>query len=158
MYGKASDVDFSYLWPNSTELEMLQYEEDHWKPKLENVIELEEAWAMKTDAETQKRIEEVEANVKNYSKVLKEYNEKLEKRKKEILLAKEENERKIKEIQDHFGYPVDPSDPKFVALMEKKRLEERKAAKAAKKKALEEKLIARLQSPATSIAEETSGS
>ncbi|KHJ47291.1 hypothetical protein D918_02151 [Trichuris suis] len=64
---------------------------------------------------------------------------------------------RLSNYKDHFGYPVDPSDPKFVALMEKKRLEERKAAKAAKKRALEEKMIAHLQSSATSIAEGTSG-
>ncbi|KHJ47292.1 hypothetical protein D918_02152 [Trichuris suis] len=99
MYGKASDVDLSVLWPNNTELEILQYEEDNWKPKLENMIKLEKTLAMKADARMQRRIEQVETNVKNYNKVLKEYNEKREKREREMLAAKQENERKIREIQ-----------------------------------------------------------
>uniref|UniRef100_A0A5S6Q961 Large ribosomal subunit protein mL64 n=1 Tax=Trichuris muris TaxID=70415 RepID=A0A5S6Q961_TRIMR len=151
MYGKASGVDLSVLWPNDAELENLKYEEEHWKPKFESTIQLEKVMAMKADERTQQRIRNVEENAKNYGKALKEYNDKLEKKEREKLLAKQENERKIREIQDHFGYPVDPSDPRFVSLMEKKRLEERKAARAAKKKAMQEKMIAQSQSQTASV-------
>lgn len=46
-----------------------------------------------------------------------------------------EKERRILEVQEHFGYYIDPKDPRFDVVFKQKEEEEKKAAKRAKKEA-----------------------
>ncbi|KRX56516.1 Growth arrest and DNA damage-inducible proteins-interacting protein 1, partial [Trichinella sp. T9] len=146
MYGRASGVDPGLLWPSSAELVEQQLEDDLWRPKLLETIEMEKAEIERKQQDRKNRLHAIELNLKNYGKLLKEYESRIQKKNAEALAVKLEKERKIREIQDFLGYAADPTDPKVLEYLEKKKQEEKKAAKLAKKKAMETKLIAQVQS------------
>ncbi|KAL1230873.1 Growth arrest and DNA damage-inducible proteins-interacting protein 1 [Trichinella pseudospiralis] len=146
LYGRASGVDPGLLWPSSAELAEQQLEDDLWRPKLAETIEMEKAEAERKQQDRNNRMHVIEQNLKNYGNLLKEYESRIQKKNAEALAIQLEKERKIREIQDFLGYAADPADPKVVEYLEKKKQEEKKAAKLAKKKAMEAKLIAQVQS------------
>ncbi|KRZ71461.1 Growth arrest and DNA damage-inducible proteins-interacting protein 1 [Trichinella papuae] len=146
LYGRASGVDPGLLWPSSAELAEQQLEDDLWRPKLVETIEMEKAEAERKQQDRKNRMHAIELNLKNYGNLLKEYESRIQKKNAEALAIKLEKERKIREIQDFLGYAADPTDPKVVEYLEKKKQEEKKAAKLARKKAMETKLIAQVQS------------
>ncbi|KRX73361.1 Protein Asterix, partial [Trichinella sp. T6] len=126
MYGRASGVDPGLLWPSSAELVEQQLEDDLWRPKLLETIEMEKAEIERKQQDRKNRLHAIELNLKNYGKLLKEYESRIQKKNAEALTVKLEKERKIREIQDFLGYAADPTDPKVVEYLEKKKQEEKK--------------------------------
>ncbi|KRY13000.1 Growth arrest and DNA damage-inducible proteins-interacting protein 1 [Trichinella patagoniensis] len=126
MYGRASGVDPGLLWPSSAELVEQQLEDDLWRPKLLETIEMEKAEIERKQQDRKNRLHAIELNLKNYGKLLKEYESRIQKQNAEALAVKLEKERKIREIQDFLGYAADPTDPKVVEYLEKKKQEEKK--------------------------------
>ena len=55
--------------------------------------------------------------MKAYPAKLKTYNDAIIKKEKEIMAEKKKREDKILEVQSHFGYLIDPKDPRFEALL-----------------------------------------
>uniref|UniRef100_A0AC34QWX2 Large ribosomal subunit protein mL64 n=1 Tax=Panagrolaimus sp. JU765 TaxID=591449 RepID=A0AC34QWX2_9BILA len=155
LYGLASGVDIRKLWPtvevtSGVDIRKL------WP----TVEEAEEAKAMKfyrkyDDAReiaiknktakieaVKKKLEEVRKNEENYEKKLADYYASQVKAETEKSEQEKVMERRIREIQEYFGYWIDPNDPRFEVMLKQKEAEEKKAEKMAKRAAAEKKKIA----------------
>jgi len=150
-YGKASGVDPSILWPSKQELNEMKAEDVHFRPELQKTMKETERQKQDEAKHIKTRIREVEENLKKYPKLLKEYQDKIRAQEAAILEADQKREAKVREIQEYFGYAVDPSDPRFQSMLEKKEAEEKKAEKLAKRAAEKAKFIAQLKATAEAI-------
>lgn len=88
------------------------------------------------------RIAELEKNLKKYPATLAKYEASLvkqeqEKDEKEVAL-----EKRIRDIQEYFGYWMDPKDPRFEVMLQQKEAEEKKAVKMAKRDEIQKKRFA----------------
>ncbi|CAJ0962997.1 unnamed protein product, partial [Mesorhabditis belari] len=139
-YGLESGVDVRQCWPTIEEIE----EEKaigfyrHYLEVLKEVKALEAA-KKKKDKD---RIAELEANEKRYPGLLAKYQAGQVKKEKEKDAQEVALEKKIREIQEYFGYWIDPKDPRFEVMFQQKQDEEKKAARQAKRLEKEKKTIA----------------
>lgn len=104
----------------------------------------------------QKREEKIAANLGKLGKWMDDLNARIAKKEADALAAKEKRERLMEEVRQHFGFKVDPRDPRLKEMIEKKEVEEKKAKKLEKKKQKEELLMQRLREQAASTSNEES--
>lgn len=139
-YGLASGVPVAELFPTEEEIEEEQaiglYREltDVKKEYLELKKKKEEA--------EKARLVELEKNLKKYPAALAKYEASLVKQEKEKDEKELALEKRIREIQEYFGYWMDPKDPRFEVMLQQKEAEEKKAAKMAKREEIQKKRYA----------------
>ncbi|TKR95190.1 hypothetical protein L596_009390 [Steinernema carpocapsae] len=139
-----SGVDIRMLWPTVEEIEEQQALKLYRKyEEVVDVVAKEEDTKRKAAA---KRDAEVARNEAKYPQLLKKYEASLVKAEAEKGEQEKETERRIREIQEYFGYWMDPKDPRFEVMLEQKEAEEKKAAKLAKRQDLLKKKIAAVTS------------
>jgi len=150
-YGRECAVEPGLMWPSRQELDVIKDEDELFNPKLHETIAEVRRKAAEL-AETRKaQLVEVENKIKEYPKVLEAHRQKLLDQQEELDRDERQKREKVQKIQEHFGYAVSPDDPRFVAMMEKMQMEERKAAKSAKVKDQRAKLVAQLQATADAL-------
>ncbi|VDK41946.1 unnamed protein product [Anisakis simplex] len=151
-YGLASGVDVAELWPTVQEIE----EENELGLYVHYGDALRSAQMAKQNAEAamNARLEKLAKNEANYGKVLAKFEASIVKAKKEKSDQEKKLEQRIREIQEHFGYWIDPKDPRFEVMLAQKEAEEKKvsclniyrynvvAKKLARRRATEQKTIA----------------
>ncbi|VDO88471.1 unnamed protein product [Heligmosomoides polygyrus] len=139
-YGVKSGIDPSICWPTVEEIEEEQaiglYRE------YETCLREMKALQQKREAKEAARIAELERNLQKYPEVLAKFEAsqvmaEKERDAKEIAL-----ENRIREIQEYFGYWMDPKDPRFEVMLQQKEQEEKKAAKLARREEMLKKKIA----------------
>ena len=75
------------------------------------------------------RLAEIRRNEESYEKKLAEYYAGEEKAEEEKSEQEKTLERRIREIQEYFGYWIDPKDPRFDVMLKQKEAEEKKVGK-----------------------------
>uniref|UniRef100_A0A8R1DR04 Large ribosomal subunit protein mL64 n=1 Tax=Caenorhabditis japonica TaxID=281687 RepID=A0A8R1DR04_CAEJA len=139
-YGLASGVSVAELFPTVEELEEEQalgvYRELNEVKK--EYLELEKK---KKEAEAN-RLAELEKNLKKYPSILAKHEASLVKQEKEKDEKELALEKRIRDIQEYFGYWMDPKDPRFEVMLQQKEAEEKKAAKMAKREEIQKKRYA----------------
>uniref|UniRef100_A0AC34QWM6 Large ribosomal subunit protein mL64 n=1 Tax=Panagrolaimus sp. JU765 TaxID=591449 RepID=A0AC34QWM6_9BILA len=140
LYGLASGVDIRKLWPTVEEAEEAKAMKFYRKYDDAREIAIKNKTA-KIEA-VKKKLEEVRKNEENYEKKLADYYASQVKAETEKSEQEKVMERRIREIQEYFGYWIDPNDPRFEVMLKQKEAEEKKAEKMAKRAAAEKKKIA----------------
>uniref|UniRef100_A0A7E4VHA3 Large ribosomal subunit protein mL64 n=1 Tax=Panagrellus redivivus TaxID=6233 RepID=A0A7E4VHA3_PANRE len=139
-YGLASGVDIAKLWPTVEEVEEQKalkfYRKYSDAAEIALKAESEKAAAVKA------KLAEIRKNEATYEKKLAEYYNSQVKAEAEKSEQDKVMERRIREIQEYFGYWIDPKDPRFDVMLKQKEAEEKKAEKLAKRLAAEQKKIA----------------
>ncbi|KAK6035244.1 Mov34/MPN/PAD-1 family protein [Cooperia oncophora] len=146
-YGLKSGVDPSICWPTVEEIEEEQavglYRE------YDTCVREMKALKQKKAAKEAARIAELEKNLKKYPEVLAKYEASQVKAEKERDEKEIALENRIREIQEYFGYWMDPKDPRFEVMLQQKEQEEKKAAKLAKRAEMQKKKIAEIMTDVT---------
>lgn len=143
-FGAASGINPGVCWPTKKEIDDLQYIEAEFYPTFQQMKEQMEA-EQKAEAEQRDaREREIEENLVKLVQWRKEMLDKEEKKRQEEQIKKAEMDERIREVREYIGYNVEPSDPKFIEVMEMKQAERREAIKKAKKQAQKEKMMQRL--------------
>ncbi|KAK6728482.1 hypothetical protein RB195_005865 [Necator americanus] len=139
-YGLKSGVEPSICWPTVEEIEEEQaiglYRE------YETCLREMKTLKQRNEAKDAARIAELERNLQKYPKVLAKYEASQVKAEKERDAKEIALENRIREIQEYFGYWMDPKDPRFEVMLQQKEQEEKKAAKMAKRAEIQKKKIA----------------
>ncbi|CAI2314043.1 unnamed protein product [Caenorhabditis sp. 36 PRJEB53466] len=139
-YGLASGVPVEELYPTAEEIE--EEEAIGLYRELNDVKkEYLELQKKKKAAETA-RLAELEKNLKKYPAALAKYEASLVKQEKEKDEKELALEKRIRDIQEYFGYWMDPKDPRFEVMLQQKEAEEKKAAKMAKREEIQKKRYA----------------
>ncbi|CAD5205437.1 unnamed protein product [Bursaphelenchus okinawaensis] len=139
-YGVASNVEIGKLWPTVEEIQEIN-ELKFYRP-VKEAIELSQKLAKEEQERQRKHLEKVEKNLKDYDKQLAEYYEGLNAPPPEKTPQELANERRVQEIQEYFGYWIDPTDPRFEVMLKQKEAEEAKAEKMAKKEEKRRRTVA----------------
>ncbi|VDL61778.1 unnamed protein product, partial [Nippostrongylus brasiliensis] len=139
-YGLKSGISPSICWPTVEEIEEEQamglYRE------YDTCLREMKALKQKAEAEEAARLAELERNLKKYPEALAKFEASQVKAEKERDAKEIALENRIREIQEYFGYWMDPKDPRFEVMLQQKEQEEKKAAKLAKRAEMEKKKIA----------------
>ncbi|CAJ0592544.1 unnamed protein product [Cylicocyclus nassatus] len=141
MYGLKSGVDPGICWPTVEEIE----EEKAIGLYREYDTCLREMKALKQKQKEKEaaRLAELEKNLKKYPEALAKFEASQVKAEKERDAKEIALENRIREIQEYFGYWMDPKDPRFEVMLQQKEQEEKKAAKMARRAELQKKKIAK---------------
>ncbi|VDD93266.1 unnamed protein product [Enterobius vermicularis] len=139
-YGLASGVSPAELWPSVEEIE----EEEAFAlyktcSEVQRIVK-DEAEARKVA--TTQRLKELADKEAVYAERLKKYETSLQKIVKQKTAEEEKMEKRILEIQEYFGYRIDPNDPRFEVMLAQKEAEEAKVAKEAKRQERLRKTVA----------------
>lgn len=156
---KGLDVTAGVAWPTEAEVEKIKEYEKVAYPET-----IQELWA-KIDKKNAKEVEAIRAREEEIARNLlkldywkSELAARLAKKEAQALEIKKRKEHLVEVVRRHFGFKVDPRSTKFKEMLEQKELEEKKRSKQAKKKANEEKMMARLlKANATIFPTESSG-
>ncbi|KAH8025513.1 hypothetical protein HPB51_009453 [Rhipicephalus microplus] len=143
-FGRATGINPGLMWPSKEELRDLVHIEKKFYPTLQELWDQDRA---KHKAETEERRQREEEIEKNMAKLADARIAMLERDVKKKAKAEEERrnrEQMILEVREYIGYNVEPSDPKFKEVMAMKEEERKQAAKEARKKAKQEKMLAKL--------------
>ncbi|CAJ0577773.1 unnamed protein product, partial [Mesorhabditis spiculigera] len=139
-YGLESGVDVRQCWPTLEEIE--EERAIGFYREYKDVLREVEKNKLEKQKQDALRLAELERNEKKYPEILAKYQasqvkKEREKDEKEVAL-----EKKIREIQEYFGYWIDPKDPRFEVMFNQKEEEEKKAEKLAKRLEKQKKTIA----------------
>ena len=88
------------------------------------------------------RADKLQRAIDNYPSVLAEYEAGLAAERAERERIAAEEQARVFELQDHFGYAVDVDDPRFQALLEQKELERKKELRKKEKEEKEARMLA----------------
>ncbi|CAO4361097.1 unnamed protein product [Caenorhabditis nigoni] len=139
-YGLASGVAVEELFPTAEEIEEEQalglYREFNEVKKEYNELQKKKKEAAVA------RLAELEKNLKKYPSALAKYEASLVKQEREKDEKELALEKRIRDIQEYFGYWMDPKDPRFEVMLQQKEAEEKKAAKMAKRDEIQKKRYA----------------
>lgn len=82
--------------------------------------------------------------MKNVEMWEKQLHERIARKEKELLAAKERKERLVEEVRRHFGFKIDQKDARFKEVLEQKEKEDKKRKKEIRKQDHTAKLMAKL--------------
>ncbi|GAB6029132.1 hypothetical protein CHUAL_004910 [Chamberlinius hualienensis] len=133
-FGKESGIDPSISWPSKEEVQEKIEEDRVFEPPLQESLEKLRQLRSAELKDFQQRQSKIEAGMANLAKWMAELQKRKDKKEAEVVAAKAKKDRLIEEVRQFFGYRLNPRDPKFQEVLEKKEKEERKAIKEAKKK------------------------
>ncbi|KHJ89067.1 hypothetical protein OESDEN_11122 [Oesophagostomum dentatum] len=139
-YGLKSGVDPSICWPTVEEIE--EEKAIGLYREYDSCLREMKALKQKREAKEAARLAELEKNLKKYPDQLAKFEASQVKAEKERDAKEIALENRIREIQEYFGYWMDPKDPRFEVMLQQKEQEEKKAAKMAKRAELQKKKIA----------------
>ncbi|XP_071526845.1 large ribosomal subunit protein mL64 isoform X1 [Panulirus ornatus] len=152
-YGAASGISISKLWPSKEELRLnKEWESIAYPHSIHQMIELERKKKQEEELRLKERQEDLVnkmAKLEGWKKVVRD---RIAKKEKEAQDAKAKKERLIEEVRQIFGFRIDPRDDRFKDALLQKEREEKKASKAAKKLARQQRMIERLK---TQVVEES---
>uniref|UniRef100_A0AC35TTW3 Growth arrest and DNA damage-inducible proteins-interacting protein 1 n=1 Tax=Rhabditophanes sp. KR3021 TaxID=114890 RepID=A0AC35TTW3_9BILA len=140
IYGLKSGVDMGKLWPTIEEIDDLV--------GCRLYTPFDEAMKLaKEESEANQKARE--SKLKKFSDAEAKYAHTLAKFEqsqiKEVAEKDEKDkgmEKRIREIQEYFGYWIDPKDPRFEVMLKQKEAEEKKAEKMAKREATQKRKVA----------------
>lgn len=144
-YGFASGISPAKLWPSKQEMAMYAEKERVAYP--DSVVEMIRMAKEKKREEEEAILKSQETMVRNMAQLegwKKEVRQRIEKKEKEALAAKEKRERLIEEVRSILGYRIDPKDERFKEALLQKELQEKKEKKAAKKLEKQQRMIQKL--------------
>ncbi|KAH7726685.1 Protein K07A1.10 [Aphelenchoides avenae] len=139
-YGLASGVDIRKLWPTVEEVEETKALRMHRSAQEAMKIAVEAR--QKEKQKVVDRLAEIERNFSTLPAKLKAFEDSQVKAEEEQDEKAKQLEKRIREIQEYFGYWIDPNDPRFEVMLKQKEAEEKKAARLAKKQDALKKSIA----------------
>ncbi|XP_066603272.1 large ribosomal subunit protein mL64-like isoform X1 [Prorops nasuta] len=141
-YGsKASALPPGIGWPTKEELEdAKEYEKIAYPISIQEAMKMVEEKKIADKEEIMKRQQEIAANVAKLDKWKKELEMKIVKKEKQAQEAIARKQAMIEEVRRHFGFKIDPKDPRFKEMLLKKEEEDKKKKKQAKKQAKAEYL------------------
>ncbi|XP_075545555.1 growth arrest and DNA damage-inducible proteins-interacting protein CRIF [Dermacentor variabilis] len=143
-FGRATGINPGLLWPSKEELQDLVHIENKFYPTLQDLWEKDRA-KQKAEVEARRqREEEVEKNMAKLTDARIAMLEREATRKAKADEERQQREQMILEVREYIGYNVEPSDPKFKEVMAMKEEERKKVQKEARKKAKQEKMLAKL--------------
>lgn len=152
-YGAASGVDPRLLFPTDVERsEKQEYERVAHPKTLKEMIAENKQRKIDEASVIAAREKEIALKVGKLKQWTTDLNAKIAKREAEAKAAVEKKQRLVEEVRQHFGFKIDPKDPRFQEMLEKKQLEEKKAKKVAKRELLEKKMLGKIM--ASSMGEE----
>ncbi|XP_054713066.1 growth arrest and DNA damage-inducible proteins-interacting protein 1-like [Uloborus diversus] len=144
-YGKDSKLNPGICWPTREQiLETIHYDKIFEPPLQETLSKVENARLEKEEKQKQEEAE-VDKNMANLDKWMKEYYAKIEQKKADILELRKKREKLVEEISEYLGYEIDPRDPRFQEAVQQRDKERKKAVKAKKQQESYEKMIAKLK-------------
>ncbi|XP_066603273.1 large ribosomal subunit protein mL64-like isoform X2 [Prorops nasuta] len=128
-------------WPTKEELEdAKEYEKIAYPISIQEAMKMVEEKKIADKEEIMKRQQEIAANVAKLDKWKKELEMKIVKKEKQAQEAIARKQAMIEEVRRHFGFKIDPKDPRFKEMLLKKEEEDKKKKKQAKKQAKAEYL------------------
>uniref|UniRef100_A0AC35G7A8 Large ribosomal subunit protein mL64 n=1 Tax=Panagrolaimus sp. PS1159 TaxID=55785 RepID=A0AC35G7A8_9BILA len=139
-FGIKSGVDIRTLWPTVEEVEEAKALKLYRKHS--EAFEIAKKRESDNEKALKDKLAEIRKNEEEYEKKLAEYYTSQEKVEGEKSEQDKIQERRIREIQEYFGYWIDPKDPRFDVMLKQKEAEEKKAEKLAKRQEIEKKKIA----------------
>uniref|UniRef100_A0A1I7XGQ3 arginyltransferase n=1 Tax=Heterorhabditis bacteriophora TaxID=37862 RepID=A0A1I7XGQ3_HETBA len=123
-YGMRSGVDIKMLWP--TVEEVMEEQTLRLFREYSDVSNELKVMQENLKAKDAARMAEVESKVAQYPQLLAKFEASQVKAEKEKDAKEVALEKRIREIQEYFGYWMDPKDPRFEILMQQKEQEEKK--------------------------------
>uniref|UniRef100_A0A914KMZ5 Large ribosomal subunit protein mL64 n=1 Tax=Meloidogyne incognita TaxID=6306 RepID=A0A914KMZ5_MELIC len=132
-YGIKSGVDIRCLWPSIEEIEDITSLRMHRKAK--EAAELAKNNQMFEELRRENRLKKIEENWKKHDAMLEEYYEEKAQSMDQKKMEGEELQRKVRQVQEYFGYWVDPEDPRFEFMLAQRDDEVKLQEKLAKQKA-----------------------
>lgn len=144
-YGAISGISSAKLWPSKEELATQKERESITYPHtVQEMINIAKEQKKQEEKLLKERQEDLVRKVAKLKEWKMEVNRRVAKQEKEAQEAKEKKERLIEEVRSILGYRIDPKDERFKEALLKKEMEDKKASKAAKKLARQQRLIERL--------------
>ncbi|XP_003747573.2 growth arrest and DNA damage-inducible proteins-interacting protein 1 [Galendromus occidentalis] len=143
-FGEQSGINPGVCWPNKEEMADLHYAEEKFFKSFDT---LKSELAEKKEAERRARVEREQSIDENLSKLdqwRKEMLAREEKANQEAAKKQAHMDELIREVREHIGYNLSPSDPKFKEVMEMKEAERKKVEKEAKKQLKKQRMMERL--------------
>ncbi|KAK2703134.1 golgin subfamily A member 6-like protein 22 [Artemia franciscana] len=142
-FGVNSGVNIGIAWDTKEEFKSkLEY----WSLAEEGSGKelIEKAWKEHNDrrAASLEEDRKIQKRVANNNKEKESFLDRLRKKNEQQRIAREEKEKLMTEVREHFGYSIDIRSPEAKAMLEEKAKEQKKLVKEAKKKAKFEKAVA----------------
>lgn len=151
-FGTKSGINAGVCWPLK---EVIVDMQDNERKFFKTFDQLKDELEERRGAE-QKAFADREAEIDENLSKLKQWREEMlareEKVKAQLAQKKAKMNELIREVREHIGYNLDPSDPKFQEVMEMKENERKAAEKEARKLAKKERMMQRLMSVPTAAA------
>uniref|UniRef100_A0A1L8DL07 Large ribosomal subunit protein mL64 n=1 Tax=Nyssomyia neivai TaxID=330878 RepID=A0A1L8DL07_9DIPT len=149
-YGLESGVDPRICFPTAQETaEKEEYNRVAYPFTIAEMREKIHAEHVEKEDKIRKREEDVALKLSKLEKWSKEFRDRVAKAEAEAFAAKEKKERLVEEVRRHFGFKLDARDERFKELLAQKEKEDKKKQKEIRKKAREEKVIAKLLGKST---------
>ncbi|KAF7993541.1 hypothetical protein HCN44_010136 [Aphidius gifuensis] len=146
------DVPVGSIWPTKEEIDdKIDYENTGYPLSVQERWKLIEQRHKEAEEKIQKREMEIAKNMSMVDKWQKDLTDKINKKEREMLAAKERKERLVEEVRRQFGFKIDPRDERFKQMIEMKEKEDKKLKKAAKKEERSKKIMAQLMEQSKSV-------
>lgn len=156
LYGASSGINVAKLWPSKEELELEKEWEKVARPhSVLEMINMAKKAKEEEERAIQQRQEELKRNVAKLEGWKREVRERVLRQEREAQIAKEKKDKLIEEVRQILGFQIDPKDERFKEALLQKEREDKKAKKAAKKLAGQQRLIERLRQEAAPSVEDT---
>lgn len=127
--------------------EKQEYEKVAFPYKLEDMVRMNKQQKKEKLEVIIKREDQIAKNLEKLETWKSDLTNRINKKETEARMAKERKDRLVEEVRRHFGFKVDARDERFKELLEQKEKEDKKQLKEAKRKAKEEKMLAKLVEP-----------
>lgn len=156
-YGSSSGINPELCWPTKKELQdKLEYERVAFPYTITQAVEEAQKKRAERNQKIMQRQEEIVKKMAKLETWTKDLMNRIAKKEAEAKAVKDRKDKLVEEVRRYFGYTVDPRDEKFKEMLEKKEKEQKKAMREAKRKAKEEKLIAKLTQENNNVGKEKS--
>jgi len=153
-FGTASGINPGVAWPNKEEIADLHFIDKRFGRKFDVMKQELEAQKAEKVRQFEERENTIEENLKKLSSL------------RAAMLAREQKaaaiieqkrlvmEERIREVREHIGYNVAPSDPKFAEVMEMKEAERKAAEREVRREAKKQRMMQRLMSVPKLVADD----
>jgi hypothetical protein len=134
-FGRDSGINPGIMWPTVEELRKKVAHENEWTETLQSMMEKVRLEKEELEKKTEERKQDILQKMADLPNMIKDVEDRRKKKEAETEKLRMKKQRMIDEIQQHFGYRIDPNDEKFQEMLAQKEKEEKKLEKEAKKKA-----------------------
>ena len=145
-YGLASGVDPKLCFLNKKELQKnTEYERVAFPVSFNKMVKINQQQKEDKKKQTLERENTIAKKLEKLDQWTSDLNAKIAKREADARVVKERKDRLVEEVRRQFGFKVDVKDERFKELLLQKEKEDKKKQKEARKKANDEKMLARLK-------------